>query len=298
MDFRLKVFYTVANRLSFTKASNELFITQPAVSKHIQELEEYYKIKLFNRNGSKITLTVAGDVLLKHTKNIFEVYRDIDFDMSTLISQRSGLLRIGASTTISQYIIPPLLARFHQKLQDIKVSLLNGNTEQIENALLQQEIEIGIVEGQSKNKSIKYTEFLKDELVLVCKSSNPLVNLNEITQEALKKMRFLMREQGSGTLEVIEFALKPFNIKVSEIQIEMQLGSTESIKSYLMNSDCVAFISIHAIQKELQNNELAILDITDLTIERFFYIITMQGKRDSLSDLFIQNISNYYNLKL
>ena len=298
MDFRLKVFYTVANRLSFTKASNELFITQPAVSKHIQELEEYYKIKLFNRNGSKISLTVAGDVLLKHTKNIFEVYRDIDFDMSTLISQRSGLLRIGASTTISQYIIPPLLARFHQKLQNIKVSLLNGNTEQIENALLQQEIEIGIVEGQSKNKSIKYTEFLKDELVLVCKSSNPLVNLNEVTQEALKEMRFLMREQGSGTLEVIEFALKPFNIKVSEIQIEMQLGSTESIKSYLMNSDCVAFISIHAIQKELQNNELAILDITDLTIERFFYIITLQGKTDSLSDLFIQNISNYYNLKL
>lgn len=298
MDFRLKVFYTVANRLSFTKASNELFITQPAVSKHIQELEEYYKIKLFDRNSSKITLTVAGDVLLKHTKNIFEVYRDIDFDMSTLISQRSGLLRIGASTTISQYIIPPLLARFHQKLQDIKVSLLNGNTEQIENALLQQEIEIGIVEGQSKNKSVKYTEFLKDELVLVCKSSNPLVNLNEVTQEALKKMRFLMREQGSGTLEVIEFALKPFNFKVSELQIEMQLGSTESIKSYLMNSDCVAFISIHAIQKELQNNELAILDITDLTIERFFYIITLQGKTDSLSDLFIHNISNYYNLKL
>jgi DNA-binding transcriptional LysR family regulator len=79
---------------------------------------------LFNRNGSKITLTVAGDVLLNTPKKYFEVYRDIDFDMNTLISQRSGLLRIGASTTISQYIIPPLLARFHQKLQDIKVSLL------------------------------------------------------------------------------------------------------------------------------------------------------------------------------
>ncbi len=298
MDFRLKVFYTVANRLSFTKASNELFITQPAVSKHIQELEEYYKIKLFNRNSSKIALTVAGEVLLKHTKNIFEVYRNIDFDMSALINQRSGLLRIGASTTISQYIIPSVLARFHQKLQDIKVSLLNGNTEQIENALLKQEIEIGIVEGQSKNKSIKYTEFLKDELVLVCKISNPLVNLNEVTQEELKKMRFVMREPGSGTLEVIEFALKPFNIKVSELQIEMQLGSTESIKSYLINSDCVAFVSIHAIQKELKNNELAILDLKDLIIERFFYIITLQGKTDSLSDLLIQNISSYYNLKL
>lgn len=298
MDFRLKVFYTVANRLSFTKAAAELFITQPAISKHIQELEEYYKIKLFDRSGSKISLTTAGKVLLQHTKSIFEVYREIDFDMSTLINQRSGLLRIGASTTISQYIIPPLLARFHQKLQDVKVSLLNGNTEQIESALLKQEIEIGIVEGQSKNKSIKYTEFLKDELVLVCSSSNPLSNLDEVTQEDLKRMHFLMREQGSGTLEVIEHALKPFEIKLSELQIEMQLGSTESIKSYLMNSDCVAFISIHAIKKELESNELAILDIKDLIIERFFYIITLQGKTDSLSDLFIQNISNHYNLKL
>lgn len=295
MDFRLKVFYTVANRLSFTKAANELFITQPAISKHIQELEENYKIKLFDRNGSKISLTPAGEVLLEHAKTIFEVYRNIDFDMSTLINQRSGLLRIGASTTISQYIIPPLLARFHQKLQDVKVSLLNGNTEQIESALLKQEIDIGIVEGQSKNKSIKYTEFLKDELVLVCKSSNPLVNLDEVTKVELKKMRFLMREQGSGTLEVIEYELKPFDIKVSELQIEMQLGSTESIKSYLMNSNCVAFISIHAIQKELKNNELAILDIKNLMIERFFYIITLQGKMDSLSDLFIQNISSRYN---
>ena len=135
MDFRLKVFYTVANRLSFTKAAAELFITQPAISKHIQELEEKYKIKLFDRTGNKISLTQAGEVLLQHTNKIVEIYRDVDFDMSSLINQQRGLLRIGASTTISQYIIPPLLARFHQKLKDITVNLSNGNTEQIENAL-------------------------------------------------------------------------------------------------------------------------------------------------------------------
>lgn len=298
MDFRLKVFYTVANRLSFTKAATELFITQPAVSKHIQELEEQYKIKLFDRNGSKISLTTGGEILLKHTQNVFEIYREIDFDMSTLINERQGLLRLGASTTISQYIIPPILARFHQKLQDVKVNLLNGNTEQIEKALLNKEIEIGIVEGQSKNQSIRYTEFLKDELVLVCNSKNTLVNQPEVSQEDLKTMRFLMREQGSGTLEVIEYALKPFEIKLSQLNIEMQLGSTESIKSYLMNSDCVAFISIHAIEKELKNKELTILDVKDLIIERYFYIITLQGKTDSLSELFIKNISSYYNLKL
>lgn len=298
MDFRLKVFFTVANRLSFTKAAAELFITQPAVSKHIQELEEQYKIKLFDRNGSKISLTKAGELLLNHTKNIFEIYREIDFDLSTLINQQQGTLRLGASTTISHYIIPPLLARFHQKLKDIKVSLLNGNTEQIEKALLNKEIEIGIVEGQSKNQSIKYSEFLKDELVLVCNNSNPLKNKEQITLEELKTLRFITREQGSGTLEVIEHTLKPFGINLSQLTIEMQLGSTESIKSYLMNSDCVAFISIHAIEKELKNNELVILDIDNFVIERFFYIISLKGKVDALSELFIKNIASHYNLKL
>ena len=298
MDFRLKVFYTVALRLNFTKAATELYISQPAVSKHIQELEETYKTKLFERNGSKIALTPAGEILLKHTKNIFEIYREIDFDMSSFINERQGLLRLGASTTISQYIISPVLARFHQKQQDIKVNLLNGNTEQIENALINKEIEIGIVEGQSKNQSIKYIPFLKDKLVLVCSTKNPLAKQNEISLEDLKAMKFITRERGSGTLEVIEYALKQVDVKITDLQIEMQLGSTESIKSYLLNSDCFAFMSIHAVDKELKNNELIVLDVENLSIERYFYIITLLGKSDSLSELFIQNIATYYNLGL
>lgn len=298
MDFRLKVFYTVALRLNFTKAAIELYITQPAVSKHIQELEETYKTKLFERNGSKIALTPAGKMLLKYTKSIFDIYREIDFEMSSFNKERQGLLRLGASTTISQYIISPVLASFHQKQKDIKVNLLNGNTEQIENALINKEIEIGIVEGQSKNQSIKYIPFLKDELVLVCNSKNPLVKQNEISLTDLKSMKFITRERGSGTLEVIEFALKKAGVKFSDLQIEMQLGSTESIKSYLLNSDCFAFMSIHAVSKELINKELIVLDVENLSIERYFYIISLQGKTDSLSELFIQNIASHYNLKL
>ncbi|MNQ52720.1 HTH-type transcriptional regulator CysL [compost metagenome] len=298
MDFRLKVFYTVALRLNFTKAATELYITQPAVSKHIQELEETYKTKLFERNGSKIALTPAGKILLKYTKSIFDIYREIDFEMSSFNAERQGLLRLGASTTISQYIISPVLASFHQKQKDIKVNLLNGNTEQIETALINKEIEIGIVEGQSKNQSIKYIPFLKDELVLVCNSKNPLVKQNEISVSDLKSMKFITRERGSGTLEVIEFALKKAGLKFSDLQIEMQLGSTESIKSYLLNSDCFAFMSIHAVSKELKNKELIVLDVEKLSVERYFYIITLQGKSDSLSELFIQNLAIHYNLKL
>lgn len=298
MDFRLKVFLAVATRMSFTKASVELFITQPAVTKHIQELEESYKIKLFNRTASKISLTQAGEKLLKHTKSIFEIHREIEYEMGALINEQRGILRIGASTTISQYIIPTILASFHQEIQGINVNLRNGNTEQIESALLNKEIEIGIVEGQSKNKAIKYIPFLKDELVLVCSSKNTLVNKDEITKQELLELRFLLREQGSGTLEVIEHALKDLKIKMSELTVEMQLGSTESIKSYLTNSNCVAFISIHAIQNELKNNQLVIIDVDNLVMERYFYIISLQGKTDAMSDLLINKISKHYNLKL
>lgn len=296
MDFRLKVFYTVALRLNFTKAAAELYISQPAVSKHIQELEETYKTKLFERNGSKISLTPAGILLLKHTKTIFDVYREIDFDLSSFVGKRKGMLRLGASSTISQYVIPPVLAKFHKKETDISIQLMNGNSEQIETALINKEIEIGIVEGQSKNQSIKYVPFLKDELVLVCHFGHPLTHHNEITIEELKSLRLLTRERGSGTLEVIEYGLKQYGLQLSDLQIEMELGSTESIKTYLLHSDCLAFMSIYSIASELKNKELAIIDINGLNFERFIYVVTLMGKSDTLSELFIQSLFTYYNL--
>ncbi|MNG10761.1 HTH-type transcriptional activator CmpR [compost metagenome] len=133
---------------------------------------------------------------------------------------------------------------------------------------------------------------------MVCNTKNPLVKQNKISLDDLKAMQFITRERGSGTLEVIEYALKQVDFKLSDLQIEMQLGSTESIKSYLLNSECFAFMSIHAVSNELKNNEFIVLDVDNLTIERYFYIITLVGKSDSLSELFIQSLSAHYNLKL
>ena len=122
-DFRLKVFYTVAKRLNFTKAASELFITQPAVTKHIQETEKHFNAKLFERNGTKIALTPAGELLLQHTEKLFSVYRDLEFEMGSLAQHHSGILRIGASTTIAQYILPAVLAVFHKRFIDIQPQL-------------------------------------------------------------------------------------------------------------------------------------------------------------------------------
>ena len=295
-DFRLKVFHTVARRLNFTKAADELCITQPAVSKHIQEIENYFKIKLFDRNGTKIKLTEAGDTLLQYTNQLFGIYSNLEFELNTLNQRHKGKLRIGASTTIAQYVLPPLLAAFHKKFVDINVTLMINNTEQIELALQNKDIDFGIIEGQSKNASFKYTEFLKDEIVLVANINHPAAKKEKIQLAELLKTPLLLREPGSGTLEVIAHTLKSLDIKISQLNTEMQLGSTESIKSYLLHSNCMAFLSIYSILKELKNKEVAIIDVKGLNIERSFHFIQSYGEAEALPELFMR-FARHYNFK-
>jgi DNA-binding transcriptional LysR family regulator len=285
-DFRLKVFYTVAKRLSFTKAADELFISQPAITKHIHELEEEYKAKFFERKGNRISLTQAGQLLFNFAEDVFERYNNVAFEINALDKRKEGMLRLGASTTVSQYIVAPLLAKFRNKFADVQLSLITANTAHIEKALIDKDIEIGIIEGYSKNTEISYHPYLKDELVLVCSDKHPLANRNELTLDELKTIRFVQREHGSGTLDVIDHALKKVGLNPADLQVEIRLGSTESIKSYLLNAPCMAFISIHAITDELKNGELKVIDVDGLDIERTFYIITLQGKITGLADLF------------
>ncbi len=287
-DFRLQVFYTVAQRLNFTKAAEELYITQPAVTKHIHEIENHFKVKLFERNGGKIKLTQAGEILLQYTEQIFSTYRNLEFEMNALLHQHRGKLRIGASTTAAQYVLPPVLAAFHKKFKDIKVALSNNNTEQTEQALQNKQIDLGIIEGQSKNTLFKYTPFVKDEIVLVASIHHPLAKKGFIKPEELQKIPLLLREPGSGTLEVITLALKKLGIKISQLKTAMQLSSTESMKLYLLNSDAMAFLSIHSITKELQHNECVMIDVKGLSIERYLYFIHPQGQAEALPELFMK----------
>jgi DNA-binding transcriptional LysR family regulator len=295
-DFRLQVFHTVAKRLSFTRAAEELFITQPAVTKHIHEIESYFKVKLFERNGIKIRLTPAGEILLQYTDQLFDIYRNLEFELNTFTQRHTGKLRIGASTTVAQYVLPPVLAAFHKKFKDIQVTLTINNTEQIEQALQNKNIDLGIIEGQSKNSLFKYTELVKDELVLVAGSNHPLAKKKSIKPEDLLNIHLLLREPGSGTLEVIAHALKQLGIKIAQLQSEMQLGSTESIKLYLLHSDCLAFLSVYSILKELQNKECCIIDVKGLAIERYFYFIQQHGESSALPDLFMK-FARHYNFR-
>ncbi|WP_288428903.1 LysR family transcriptional regulator [uncultured Spirosoma sp.] len=294
-DFRLTVFYTVAKRLSFTKAAAELFVTQPAITKHVQELESQLGMALFDRRGNQISLTTAGNVLLRHAETIMGVYRQIEFDLNALKGQPGGRLRLGASSTIAQYVIPAVLARFQDHSPEVSLSLLSGNTDQIEQALLNNDIDLGLVEGRTHHSDIRYTPFVKDELVLVCRANHPLAGRDEITLDELKTVPIALRERGSGSLEVIEHALRGAGLRLNDLNLAMQLGSTEGIKSYLTNSASIAFISIFAVQNELKNGILRVLDVAGLTIQRDFYSVQLQGVSEGLADTFMRFSRQQYN---
>lgn len=295
LDFRLHVFYTVAKRLNFTKAATDLFITQPAVTKHIQELESQFGTALFDRRGSKVSLTPAGQVLYGHAESIMAIYRQIEFDINALSQQLGGGLRLGASSTIAQYLIPPVLARFGQRTPEVSLSLVSGNTEQIEQALLQNDIDLGLVEGRTHHSDIRYTPFVKDELVLVCRADHPLADRDEISLDELRTIPLVLRERGSGSLEIVEYALRKAGLKESDLTVSMHLGSTEGIKAYLSSSSSMAFVSIFALSDELRNGSLRVLDVADLSIQRDFYAIQLQGISEGLADVFMRFVRQHHN---
>ncbi|MDY5433485.1 LysR substrate-binding domain-containing protein [Bacteroides pyogenes] len=286
-DFRLKVFRSVAKNLSFTKASQELFVSQPAITKHIQELESCYEARLFHREGNKISLTEAGKLLLKHSEKVLDDYKQLEYEMHLLHNEFIGELKLGASTTIAQYVLPPLLANFIEKHPKVNLSLLNGNSREIETALQEHHIDLGLVEGISRLPNLKYTRFLEDELVAVVNARNRLSLPEEITPEDLRRIPLVLRERGSGTLDVFERALSRFGIKLSSLNVLMYLGSTESIKCFIEHTDCMGIISVRSICRELSAGQLRVLEIAGMPMMREFDFVQLQGKEAGLAQRFM-----------
>lgn len=287
-NFRLQVFYSVASNLSFTKAADELYITQPAVTKNIKELENNLKVNLFERNKGGITLTKAGKLLMKYTETFFEQEKELEYKMGMLRHSLSGNLRLGASTTIGQYILPTILAEFTKTNSNIEVSLLSKNSEEIEKDVLSRDIDLGIIEGNSRKKEFKYIPFMKDEIVAVAHTKQPISELAELSLDELTKTPIVLREIGSGSLDVIMSKLKTQKIRMKDLNVKMHLGSTESIKTFLRNSNCIGFASIHAISHEIVNGEFKIIDIKGLDITRMFNFIYPQGQQNGLVENFIE----------
>ncbi len=231
---------------------------------------------------------------MKHANEILAQYKLLANEMELVTEQFSGELKIGASTTIAQYLIAPLLADFIVRFPQVKVSLFTGNSEQIEDALENKKIDIGLVEGSRRSNHLKYSPLAKDELVLVTSSQNPIGESVAVTDIAT--LPLVLREVGSGTLEVIEKALLENGIKLSDLNILLHIGTTEGIKNFLKTSkNSYAIVSIISVLEELKNNDLKIVDIVGMEMLREFVFVTMQGGQNTRLERFMSFAAKWYS---
>ena len=277
-DFRLKVFIAAARTLSFTRAAEQLYISQPAVSKHVGELESRYKVQLFTRRGSRLELTDAGRTMLEAAGRLLDDYRRLEYEMSLCADQTGGELRLGASTTIAQYLLPPILAHFTARFPGVRVSMSSGNSAEVEQALGEHAVDLGLVESLSRRQGLHYTLFRPDELVLVARPGGKYARRETVTPEELPRIPLVLRESGSGTLEVIAAALAARGIRLSQFDVTMRLGSTEGIKAFVRNSDAMAIVSVISVVDELRSGALRIVDIEGLTLSREFVFVHAEAE--------------------
>ena len=285
-EFRLRVFVTAARTLSFSKCAAALSITQPAVSRHIGELEARYGMPLFSRGSSGVTLTKAGELLLSHAERLLSAYQKMDYDMDLLSQTSQGRLSVGASTTIAMYLLPPVLAAFMERAGGVEVSMLSGNSENVEQWLRDGTVDIGFVENASRRPWLHYEPLMADELVLVAGTSGRYAGVESVTVEELRSIPLVLREKGSGTREIIENALARHGVGVQDLRVVIELSSTEAIKSFVRSSDTMAIVSVIALHRELADGSLRIVDIDGIDMPREFATVVRPGEFSGLNARF------------
>ena len=282
----MRVFVTAARTLSFSKCAAALNITQPAVSRHIGELEARYGMPLFTRGTSGVALTKAGGLLLSHAEGLLSAYQRMDYDMDLLSQTSQGRLSIGASTTIAMYLLPPVLASFMDLSGGVEVSMLSGNSENVEQWLRDGTVDIGFVENASRRPWLHYEPLMADELVLVAGTQGRYGTLESVTPEELRGLPLVLREKGSGTREIIERALSRRGLSIGDLNVVIELSSTEAIKSFVRSSDTLAIVSVIALHRELADGSLRIVDIDGVDMPREFATVVRPGEFSGLNARF------------
>ena len=251
-DRRLQVFHTVARLLSFTKAAETLHMTQPAVTFQVRQLEDYFNTRLFDRTHNRISLTQAGERVFEYSERILDLYGEMDNSVRELTGEISGVLMLGASTTIAEYMLPEMLGAFKKKYPNLVVRLKVGNTDGVVQMIENNVIDLGIVEAPVLNKKLQVELCRNDELVLVVPPKHPLAGKAAVSLKEIVQYPYIWREEGSGTREVIRDQLEHAGINPDDLDVVMELGSLEAVKGAVEAGIGMTILSQSSIQKELR----------------------------------------------
>lgn len=271
----LQVFISVAKHLNYTRAGEEVHLSQPSVSVRIKQLESELGVKLFEQLGKKVALTEAGQLLVPYANRVISAVEDARHAIEELQGLERGSLRIGASTTPGMYIIPGTIARFKEFHPQIDVHLGIRDTREIEDGVIRNEFDFGFVGGHLAGDEVDVLPWLTDELVLIVPPTHRLARKNILKREDLAKERFIGRESGSATRATVADRLKEWEIQLETV---MEMENPESVKKAVQSGLGIAFISKFAVETELKAKALAIVRIPKLAISRELKIVYRRDK--------------------
>ncbi|MCP5245609.1 MAG: LysR family transcriptional regulator [Burkholderiales bacterium] len=272
---QLKVFETVARHLSFSRAAEELYLTQPAVSMQIKQLEENVSLPLFEQMGKQIYLTEAGNELFRYSRDILQRLSDLEVTLDELKGMERGKLNIAVVTT-ANYFAPHLLAKFCQRFNNVTVSLNVSNRETILKQLDDNAIDLAIMGQPPENLDITNQSFMENPLVVVAPPDHPLSKKHNITVKRLAQEVFLVREPGSGTRSAMERFFKQHGVRINT---GMETDTTEAIKQAVQAGMGLGIMSQHTAELELETGRLKILDVQGFPIVRYWHVVIRKNKR-------------------
>ena len=270
---QMEIFLNVVQEGHLTNVAKGMGLSQSAISMSIKELENILGNPLFDRINKKLILNEMGRSFQKEIAPIIKKLNDIEYEFKNTVNK--GIVRVGASTTIVDYLMPPIICSYMNNYPDVKIGLKEGNSQQIVQLIKNGEIDVGFIEGIVNDSEIIKEIIGVDELVVV--TTDTTLN-KEVSIESLQDRKWVLREEGSGTREVFLDYIKK---RVDHINIFLELGHTESIKSLLMNHNCLTCISKIAVQKDIANNKLLCVPIKDFECKRNFFMIYHKDKYQS-----------------
>lgn len=294
-DRRLQVFHTVAGVLSFTRAAELLNMTQPAVTHQIRQLEADFNTRLFDRENNRISLTRAGEEVLKYANQIIDLYGDMHESVKSLTGDQSGLVTLGASTTIAEYMLPGLLGEFRQNFPDVQVRLRVANTDAIVHMVADNTIDLGVVEGDVSNQYLLIEDCLADELRVIMPPDHVLASKAAIEPADLIAHPFIFREDGSGTRSVIANFLQAHALSEDDLNQPFELGSTEAIKGAVQAGMGISLVSKAALVKEERLGLLTSLPTSPPLSRTFSFVRQRQKFRTNLMDELFQFARQYFS---
>ncbi|EEP60362.1 LysR family transcriptional regulator [Sulfurihydrogenibium yellowstonense] len=283
---KLRIFKAVADLKSFSKAAQMLFLSQPTVTLQIKKIENYLGMTLFRRHKSNLELTEEGKVLYQFASKIIEDYMNMEENLKNV--RKTSILYIGCSSTIGDYLLPKIITKFISENPEVSIKIFIGNSKEVEDGVLSKIFNIGLVEDNIISNKLDISEFYEDEIILIASKNNSICEYLK-TQNELKNYKFIFREFGSGTRNIVEQSLK---IKISP---SMEVSSSKAIAKIVQNSDYLAFVSKLVAEDLINDGHLKKIEVEDLKITRKFSIITQKNIRLSSVEnrfyIFLKNIN-------